>query len=113
MIRFKEEVAMETQSFREAYDVLQRHAAALRQQDEPNIDDLLNIVNESVAAYKTCKQRIDAVEKALEEALESAGLDEPSRAGRSSGSAPAASPVREGRSVPERQSDPMDDDVPF
>jgi exodeoxyribonuclease VII small subunit len=41
---------METQSFREAYDVLQRHAAELRQQDEPNIDDLLNIVNESVAA---------------------------------------------------------------
>jgi len=57
---------------------LQRHAAALRQQDEPNIDDLLNIVNESVAAYKVCKQRIDAVEKALEEALEGAGLDEPS-----------------------------------
>lgn len=32
------------ESFREAYGVLQRHAQALRNQDEPNIDDLLTIV---------------------------------------------------------------------
>ena len=48
------------ESFREAYGVLQRHAQTLRNQDEPNIDDLLTIVTESVNAYKVCKQRIDA-----------------------------------------------------
>lgn len=56
-------------SFKESYDVLQRHAAALRNQSEPNIDDLLRIVEESVAAYKICQTRIDAVEKALDKAL--------------------------------------------
>jgi exodeoxyribonuclease VII small subunit len=58
-----------TTTFKEAYGVLQKHAEMLRNQREPNIDDLLSIVTESVTAYKTCKERIDAVEKALEEAL--------------------------------------------
>lgn len=56
-------------SFKEAYGVLQKHAQTLRDQTEPNIDDLLTIVTESVAAYKICQTRIDAVEKALEKAL--------------------------------------------
>ncbi len=63
---------MSKKTFRESYGVLQRHADALRQQDEPNIDDLLKIVTESVAAYEVCKERIDAVEKALEQALNQA-----------------------------------------
>ena len=50
--------------------MLQQHAQTLREQTEPNIDDLLTIVTESVAAYKVCQTRIDAVEKALEKALE-------------------------------------------
>ena len=58
-----------TTTFKEAYGVLQKHAETLRNQREPNIDDLLSIVTESVAAYKTCRARIDAVEKALEVAL--------------------------------------------
>jgi exodeoxyribonuclease VII small subunit len=57
-------------TFKEAYGVLQQHAQTLRDQTEPNIDDLLTIVTESVAAYKVCQTRIDAVEKALEKALE-------------------------------------------
>ena len=60
---------MATQTFKEAYGVLQQHAQTLRNQQEPNIDDLLSIVTESVDAYKVCKARIDAVEKALEKAL--------------------------------------------
>lgn len=56
-------------SFRENFNVLQRHAETLRNQREPNIDDLLTIVTESVAAFKVCSQRIDAVEQALEQAL--------------------------------------------
>ena len=67
------------QSFKESYGVLQRHAQTLREQTEPNIDDLLNIVTESVAAYKVCQSRIDAVEKALEKALSSARHEDADR----------------------------------
>lgn len=66
---------MTQKTFKEAYGTLQNHAQALRDQKEPNIDDLLNIVTESVAAYKVCQTRIDAVEKALEKALSSARQD--------------------------------------
>ena len=55
-----------TGSFKEAYGTLQKHAATLREQKEPNIDDLLRVVTESVSAYKVCQERIDAVEKALQ-----------------------------------------------
>ena len=60
---------MASETFKQAYDVLQQHAQTLRDQREPNIDDLLTIVTESVQAYKVCQQRIEAVEKALEKAL--------------------------------------------
>ncbi|MEY4593387.1 MAG: hypothetical protein RIR18_2282 [Pseudomonadota bacterium] len=56
-------------NFRDAYSVLQRHAETLRNRAEPNIDDLLTLVSESVEAYEVCRTRIDAVEKALEQAL--------------------------------------------
>jgi exodeoxyribonuclease VII small subunit len=77
---------MATKTFKEAYGVLQGHAETLREQQEPNIDDLLKIVTESVDAYKVCKERIDAVEKALEKALSDAGTvaREPARAARQS-----------------------------
>ena len=65
---------MATKTFKESYGVLQRHAQTLRDQQEPNIDDLLSIVTESVDAYKVCKERIDAVEKALEKALNDTAL---------------------------------------
>jgi exodeoxyribonuclease VII small subunit len=102
---------MEEKTFRDAYEVLQRHAETLRNQDEPNIDDLLDIVNESVSAYKVCKQRIDAVEKALEEALVSAGLEGASRGERTT----TAPNETSGRGRPARSSgfDDMDDDTPF
>jgi exodeoxyribonuclease VII small subunit len=63
-------------SFREAYGILQKHAAALRDQKEPNIDDLLSVVTESIAAYKVCQARIEAVDKALKEALGDRGSEE-------------------------------------
>jgi exodeoxyribonuclease VII small subunit len=56
-------------TFREAFEVLQQHAETLRRTQEPNIDDLVNVVTESVAAYKVCKARIQAVEQALERTL--------------------------------------------
>jgi len=64
---------MATKTFKEAYGVLQQHSQTLRNQQEPNIDDLLSIVTESVDAYKVCKERIEAVEKALEKALSDTG----------------------------------------
>ena len=65
---------MSEKNFKQAYGVLQKHAETLRNQQEPNIDDLLTIVTESVDAYKVCKERIDAVEKALEQALSGADV---------------------------------------
>lgn len=65
---------MSEKTFKQAYGVLQEHAETLRNQQEPNIDDLLTIVTESVAAFNVCKERIDAVEKALEQALSGAGV---------------------------------------
>lgn len=56
-------------SFRDAYATLQTHAETLRAQREPDLDNLLDIVTESVEAYKLCKARIDAVESALGEIL--------------------------------------------
>ncbi len=70
---------MTQQTFKEAYATLQHHAQSLRDQQEPNIDDLLTIVTESVAAYKVCQLRIDAVEKALEKALNSARNEDAGR----------------------------------
>lgn len=86
-------------SFKESYGVLQRHAQTLREQREPNIDDLLQIVEESVSAFKICQARIDAVEKALEKEL-----GEPQRDAAERGQVPSAAPAT---------SLATDDDVPF
>ena len=66
---------MSETTFKEAWGVLQKHALTLRNQSEPNIDDLLGIVTESVQAYKVCQSRVEAVEKALEEALKGSGAE--------------------------------------
>ena len=78
----------EMKTFRQAYGVLQEHAQTLRDQTEPNIDELLSIVTESVAAYKVCKERIDAVETALQEALTGAGVEDGGRDTALAGAAP-------------------------
>jgi len=39
-------------TFKQAYGTLLRHSEALRNQREPNIDDLLTVVTESVDAYR-------------------------------------------------------------
>lgn len=87
-----------SETFKESYGVLQKHAQTLRKQSDPNIDDLLRIVEESVAAYKVCQARIDAVEQALEKALGSA--KEPAAATTSGSTAAGGSPD-------------SDDDIPF
>ena len=89
---------VEMKTFKEAYAVLQRHAQTLRSQQEPDIDNLTTIVSESLAAHRVCKERIDAVEKALEESLGSAQIEGDEAAGQPSSSRPLT-----GR----------DEDVPF
>ncbi len=106
---------MTEKTFREAYGVLQRHSETLRNQREPNIDDLLTIVTESVQAYQVCKARIDAVEQALEKALGAAGVEPPASvpgsAGQGSGTAPETELDRE--LDWDSEADPADDDAPF
>ena len=108
------------ESFREAYGVLQRHAQTLRNQDEPNIDDLLTIVTESLNAYKVCKQRIDAVEAALKTALDGAGVNEapdpapaPPEAKTRASTRPAPAPATPTSPPTASGFDDMDDDIPF
>ena len=108
------------ESFREAYGVLQRHAQTLRNQDEPNIDDLLTIVTESVNAYKVCKQRIDAVEAALKTALDGAGVNEapdpapaPPEAKTRASTRPAPAPATPTSPPTASGFDDMDDDITF
>lgn len=92
-------------TFKQAYGTLLRHSESLRNQREPNIDDLLTVVTESVDAYKVCKNRIEAVEKVLEQALGNTGVD-----------APLASSVPAAATRPQRTADTTgdaDDDLPF
>jgi exodeoxyribonuclease VII small subunit len=91
---------MATKTFKEAYGVLQVHAQTLREQNEPNIDDLLSIVTESVDAYKICKERIDAVEKALEKALSDTGVPAKDAARASRSATPAPMDMDESGDIP-------------
>lgn len=94
-----------SETFKQSYGVLQKHAQTLRKQSEPNIDDLLTIVEESVAAYKVCQTRIDAVEKALEKALGGAQQ----QAKDAAADPPRAKASENSAGAPED----MDDDIPF
>jgi exodeoxyribonuclease VII small subunit len=58
------------QSFKQAFEILKQNAAQLEQQQEPDIDQLMDIVNESMQAYNVCKQRIEAVQQALDATFE-------------------------------------------
>ncbi len=52
-------------NFKQAFDVLKQNAEKLEDQQEPDIDQLMEIVEESMQAYKICKQRIKVVQEAL------------------------------------------------
>ena len=105
-------------NFKESYEVLQRHAQTLRNETEPNIDDLLRIVTESVESYKVCRERIDAVDEALKAALAGAGMPGAASAPVTASHAPApASAPGPGRSAtPSAMASGLDDidhDIPF
>jgi len=57
-------------SFNKNYETLKFIAEKIRSEgnkDIPDIDNLLPMVEKATAAYKACKVRLDAVEKALTE----------------------------------------------
>ena len=60
-------MAKQDLTFKEGYDVLKKNAELLESQEEPDIDNLMKIVEESIGAYKACKSRIEAVQQALDE----------------------------------------------
>ena len=60
---------LDPQSFNAAYAVLKSNAALLSNQQEPDIDQLLPLVEESIQAYNICKARLDAVRQALEKQI--------------------------------------------
>lgn len=53
-------------NFKQAFEVLKNNSRKLEEQDEPDIDQLMSIVEESMQAYKVCKSRIKAVQQALD-----------------------------------------------
>jgi exodeoxyribonuclease VII small subunit len=101
-------------TFKEAYGVLSRHAQTLRNQQEPNIDDLLTIVTESVEAYKVCKQRIDAVEAALGKALGDPDVAPETATAESPPDDGAVQQVKQNAAAKSSTGfEDMDDDIPF
>ncbi len=59
-----------TLNFKQAFNVLKQNADKLEDQQEPDIDQLMAIVEESMQAYKVCKQRIKVVQEALTSTFE-------------------------------------------
>ena len=57
------------ESFDKAYAVLKRNADFLSSQQEPGIDRLLPLVEESMQAYAICKTRLEAIQQALAQHL--------------------------------------------
>ncbi|QKI89184.1 exodeoxyribonuclease VII small subunit [Thiomicrorhabdus xiamenensis] len=58
------------QNFQQNYQKLQEIANKLAHNQEVDIDQLIPMVDEASKAYHACKERIEAVEKALSQRLE-------------------------------------------
>ncbi len=95
------------ESFDKAYAVLKRNADFLSHQQEPSIDRLLPLVEESMQAYAICKTRLEAIQQALAQHL-----------GPENGNAPVDTALSSLEGVEPRrgrQTRPADDeeDIPF
>lgn len=60
-----------TPTFKQAFAILKQNSERLEDQEEPDIDQLMLIVEESMQAYKVCKQRIKVVQEALAQTFDS------------------------------------------
>ena len=58
-----------TESFNQNYEILKNIAETLRNQREPNIDELIPMIEQATRAYKVCQERLEAVKIALQEYL--------------------------------------------
>ena len=58
-----------TESFNQNYEILKNIAEKLRNQREPNIDELIPMIEQATRAYKICQERLEAVKIALQEYL--------------------------------------------
>ena len=56
-----------SESYIHNYQKLKQIADTMRNSTEPDIDQLVAMVNEANEAYKQCQARIEAVEKAIED----------------------------------------------
>jgi exodeoxyribonuclease VII small subunit len=65
-LKKKSKMSQPTHYYRENYQKLKNIAETMRDQEEPDIDQLVAMVAEATEAYKNCQARIEAVEKALE-----------------------------------------------
>jgi len=57
------------ETFAANYAILKEVAETLRTQKEPDIDALIPMVDQALAAYKVCKERLTAVKTAFGERL--------------------------------------------
>jgi len=55
----------DTLSYKDAFALLKQNAERLRRDEDIDIDDLVPIVEQSSAAYRVVKERIDAAKQAL------------------------------------------------
>jgi exodeoxyribonuclease VII small subunit len=56
-----------TETFKQHYDNLRTIAEKMRSQQEPDIDQLIPMVDSALSSYKVCKERLDAVKTLLDE----------------------------------------------
>ncbi|VAW49448.1 Exodeoxyribonuclease VII small subunit [hydrothermal vent metagenome] len=63
------------ESFKENYQKLQEIAQKLSDTSDVDIDELVPMVDEATRAYQLCKSRIEAVESALNNRLESEAVE--------------------------------------
>ncbi len=67
-------------TFKDAYQILKTNAEELQNSNEPDIDNLMNTVEQSIAAYKVCQARIEAVQQALDAAFDEEGVEDEDKA---------------------------------
>lgn len=56
-------------AFTSNYQVLKEISEKLRNQTEPNIDELIPQIEKAMKAYQVCKERLDHVSEALSKML--------------------------------------------
>ncbi len=61
-------------SFESAFRILQRNAQRL-EQGEAGIDELVELVEESMQAYRQCRERVTRIEQALDQMLKDEETD--------------------------------------